>query len=253
MRSASISSEPIAAAMACAAPPVYASAPDRASHSACHAPAARSCSWAREAERTESYPCTSSAHARASVDETGLRLCGSVEEPPFAPSRSSPTSVCAMSTTSSPIFPSTPAVVASAAPSSAIRVRFVCHGRTGSSQPSSSARSRRTSGPRSPIAASVPTAPPSCTASRRVRTAASPLRDSSSATSQPATLNPNVVGSACCSSVRATIGVDRCDSASAARAAASPSSSASIRSSARRATSIEAVSMTSWLVAPQWT
>ena len=46
-----------------------------------------------------------------------------------------------MSTTSSPTFPSTPAVVASAAPSSAIRVRFVCQGRTGSSKPSSSARS----------------------------------------------------------------------------------------------------------------
>ena len=47
--------------------------------------------------------------------------------------------------------------------------------------------------------------------------------------------------------------VPRCSSASRAQAREMPSSSASMRSSARRETSIAAVSTMSWLVAPLWT
>ncbi len=46
--------------------------------------------------------------------------------------------------------------------------------------------------------------------------------------------------------------VERWASARSAAAAATPSISATINSSARRATSIDAVSSTSWLVAPKW-
>ena len=83
---------------------------------------------------------------------------------------------------------------------------------------------------------------------RRVASAAS-----STPTSQPAARNPNEVGSACASSVRPAIGVSRCASTSGMHAAAVAAASASIGSSARRATSIAAVSRMSWLVAPRCT
>ena len=105
-------------------------------------------------------------------------------------------------------------------------------------------------GPAAPRAASVPPAPPSCAGSA---TAASLRRASTTATSQPAAFSPNVVGTACWSSVRAAIGVARCASASSAQAAATPSSSSRIKVRASRATSIAAVSTMSWLVAPKWT
>ena len=56
--------------------------------------------------------------------------------------------------------------------------------------------------PSSPSAESVPAAPPSCTASPVSARSARRRRASSSATSQPAATRPNVVGTACCSSVR---------------------------------------------------
>ncbi len=88
---------------------------------------------------------------------------------------------------------------------------------------------------------------------QRPRTRKAPLRASTTATSQPAAFSPNVVGTACCSSVRPAIGVSRCVSASRAQAAATPASSSAISASARRATSIAAESTMSWLVAPKWT
>ena len=139
---------------------------------------------------------------------------------------------------------------ASAAPSSATRPRAVCHGSSGAPRPSCAASAATTRGPSSPSAASVPAAPPSCT-SKRAR--ASPARASSVASSQPAALSPNVTGRACCSSVRPAIGVPACSRASPAQARATPSSSSVTSESARRATSIAAVSSTSWLVAPRWT
>ena len=127
---------------------------------------------------------------------------------------------------------------------------------TGASAPEGRARVRRASSsatPPSPKPASVPAAPPSCAASRSRETCSSRARASTTAVSQPAALRPNVVGTACCRSVRATIGVSRCSRASAAAAAATRSASASTSASARRETSIAAVSTMSWLVAPRCT
>ena len=74
------------------------------------------------------------------------------------------------------------------------------------------ARGRRGARPRaraSPSTASVPTAPPSCAAQPLAPTRSRPARGPRAApTSQPAAFSPNVVGTACCSSVRPAIGVD---------------------------------------------
>ena len=62
-----------------------------------------------------------------------------------------------------------------------------------------------------------------------------------------------MVGSACCRSVLAAIGVPRCSCASRAQLRATVPSSSSISGSVRFATSIEALSITSCEVAPQCT
>ena len=194
------------------------------------------------------------AAARALIAPTALRFCGiAVEAPPSPPSRTSPTSVCASSSTSRPAFPTAPEAMSRAAPSSATRTRFVCQGSGGSTRPSSSAKRRAISSPCPPIAASVPAAPPSCAARPSSRSPASRVRDSSTATSQPAALSPNVVGTACCNMVRPAIGVSRCSRARTAHASVTRSSSPSTSTSARRATSMAAVSMMSWVVAPRCT
>ena len=54
---------------------VTASAAESAGHSACQAPAARSCSCSPPVSRP-AFACTSRAHARASTAAAGLRLCG---------------------------------------------------------------------------------------------------------------------------------------------------------------------------------
>ena len=99
---------------------------------------------------------------------------------------------------------------------------------------------------------SVPAAPPSCTGERAREPSRS--RASTTASSQPAALSPKVVGKGLLEQRPA--GHHACRGArpaSPAQAAATPSSSARIRPSARLATSIAAVSITSWLVAPRWT
>ncbi len=136
---------------------------------------------------------------------------------------------------------------------SMIRSRSVCQGSTGRARPSSSASSATTRGPSSPSEARVPAAPPNCTASRCELTAARPARASSRLVSQPAATRPKVTGTACWSSVRPIMIVDRCASASPAAAAAAWPRSASITSMARLASSIAAVSTMSWLAAPRCT
>ena len=59
-----------------------------------------------------------------------------------------------------------------------------------------------------------------------------------------------MIGSACCSSVRPAITVSRCSRGQARRRVGRACRSASSGASARLATSIAAVSSTSWLVAP---
>ena len=70
--------------------------------------------------------------------------------------------------------------------------------------------------------------------------------------SQPAALSPKVVGTACWVSVRATIGVSRCSSTRpASGSTCARRSTAEPRRRRRGATSISAVSSTSWLVRPR--
>ena len=81
----------------------------------------------------------SAAQARARIAPTGFCLCGIAEDGPPSPSLTSPTSVCARSSRSSAIFAVTAEAISSAAPSSAIRTRFACHGSVGSRRSSSAA------------------------------------------------------------------------------------------------------------------
>ena len=154
MRASSTSSPSRAPASAAAAPPVVASAPESASHSACQAPARALVLLASESRSTEAWPRARAAPARVHIAPTGLRLCGIAEEPPASPpSRTSPTSVCASSMhVERRSSRARPPRSASAAPSSATRTRFVCQGTVGSARPSSSAKSVATSSPRSPSA-----------------------------------------------------------------------------------------------------
>ena len=168
------------------------------------------------------------------------------------PSLTSPTSDWASKVTSLAILPSAAATRASAAPRSRIRSRSVCQGSTGTARPSSVASSAATRWPASPSEASVPAAPPNCTASRDP-TAASPSRASSTLVSQPAATRPKVTGTACWRSVRPIMIEDRCVAASPAAASAARARSACMTSMARLASSIAAVSTMSWLVAPRCT
>ncbi len=136
---------------------------------------------------------------------------------------------------------------------SMILSRSVCQGSGGSGRPSSVANSAFTRGPSAPREASVPAAPPNCTASLVSRVRMSPSTAASRPASQPAATTPNVTGTACWSIVRPIMSeawwaFARCAAASAAR-----SRSALVTSSACRASSIAAVSMMSWLAAPRCT
>ena len=136
--------------MLAAAPPAAASAAEMASHSDCHAPAARSCSCTRLPVSRPAAACARRAQASVRIDPTGFCLCGMVEDPPRpapAGSATSPTSVWAISTTSSAIFASDPASIASADPRAATRTREVCQGSAGSARPRSPRDGRHDVGP----------------------------------------------------------------------------------------------------------
>ena len=128
---------------------------------------------------------------------------------------------------------------ASAAPRSATGTRSVCHGSTGSASPVSAAYAAT-----SPSAKAAGVGPdraagparrsrPACRRRRRARPAASrPARGPGRPRRRPARTSrppcsPNVVGTACWVSVRATAGVSRCS-------AASRPSAAAVRSGRRR-------------------
>ena len=230
MRSASTSRPSSVSRSRAAAPPVYASASESAFHSACHAPAARSCSCSTR-RSTPAAAWTCSAQARTSTEPTGFRLCGIVDEP----------------------------AVAGLAHLGDLRLREQREverdlraeargdgergAELGDRQPTrvprqhrlgqvelAASSARSTSRPRSPSEASVPPAPPSC-AGRRA--AARRRRAWTIPTSQLAAFSPNVVGTACWSSVRAAVTLARCSSASRAHARATPSSSSSIERRSR--------------------
>ncbi len=188
--------------------------------------------------------------------ETGLRLCGMADDPPRpAPdgSASSATSPCAISDRSVAIFDRLPVQTATSQPRRSHSSRWVCQGAGGSASFRSSAMRRATAAPASPMTLSVPTAPPSCSASARPATWRSCSRERTIGASQLAHFRPKLVTTAGCSSVRASTGVAACCSARSSRCPASASSSASSSASAWRVASTMAVSITSWLVLPRWT
>ena len=142
----------------------------------------------------------------------------------------------------------------SASPSRVTVARAVCHGVDGArSEPrgdrGTDDASWRVRPPRARrSAAMVPAAPPTWTGkTSAVRSSYA----SRTPVSHCAALSPNVVGTACWVSVRATIGVPRWLSTSRPAAAICPRSSSLTRTTASPAQIISAVSTTSWLVRPR--
>ena len=242
--------------IAASAPDVTSSRFGKVGHSACHGPALRSwsCTWAAKIVAARFGAMVAAASAVAAA--TGLRLCGMVEEPPRPSpdgSNASATSVCIISETSRAILPHVPVRTANTQAASAMRSRWVCHGASGSGSFSSCASFSATSNPLSPRAAKVPAAPPNCSASPSLRNRCNRVRERCNAAAYSASFKPNGIGSACCSQVRATTAVLRCWCASLAKPATARSRSGSSASMAARKVSMPAVSITSWLVAPQCT
>jgi hypothetical protein len=150
------------------------------------------------------------AAASALAAATGFRLCGMVEEPPRPSpdgSNASATSVCIISETSRAILPQVPARIANTEAASAMRSRWVCQGASGNGSLSSCASLSETCNPLSARAASVPAAPPNCSASVSLRKRCSRSFERCSAAAYSASFSPNGIGSACCSHVRATTAV----------------------------------------------
>ena len=168
MRAASTSSPSAISTMAASAPEVTSSSIGKVGHSACHGPALRSCSCTCAAKIVAARLGAMMAAASAAAAATGLRLCGMVEEPPRPSpegSNASATSVCIISWMSRAILPQVPARIASTEAASAMRSRWVCQGASGNGSSSSCASLSATRNPLSPSAASVPAAPPNCSAS----------------------------------------------------------------------------------------
>ena len=209
------------------------SSPGHSASSACQAPRARSCSCGIVASSAATRCGARCAAASATIDATGLRLCGIADEPPrpgSLGSASSPTSYW-------PIKRDVGRDLAEAAgqdaefaaqadPFVALRVPGTRrHRRARAPRPCVAAPT-----PPCPfICASVPTAPPSCTLSARRAAAASRVRLRTSGAAQSAHLSPKLVTEAGCISVRASIGVAAWRVACSSSACAARSRSASIK------------------------
>ena len=105
----------------------------------------------------------------------------------------------------------------------------------------------------SPSADRLPEAPPNCTTCVSLKLASRRRAARLMSEAQPAIFWPSANGVAGCSRVRPSIGVRRCLRARLAKAPTMASSSLRSGGSASPSCSTIAVSMTSWLVAPQWT
>ena len=183
-----------------------------------------------------------------------MRLCG-IAELPFCSlpngSNTSPTSVRCRRRISVAIRSSVPAAMATA------DMKLACRSRdTTCVETSSTLRlsSRHTcSSTRGSIVACVPTAPLTRpTAASSAACSRRSIERSSSAT-QPATLNPKVVGSATMPCVRPAISVLRCFSARSAAASRTPARSPVMSRADSTICTASAVSFRSWLVIPMWT
>ena len=140
-----------------------------ATHSACHAPSARSCSCVAANERRDERDSEPRRGDRRHRVDRDCASAASSDEPPlpgFAPSDSSPTSVCARSATSPAILLIAPAATPSAAATVGDAIALGVPGQVGlRAARARSASNAATRGPASPSEASVPTAPPNCSGS----------------------------------------------------------------------------------------
>ena len=185
----------------------------------------------------------------------GLRLWGMADDAPrpwAGGSNASPTSSCIMSDTSKATLPPRRRTARGRRKSG----RRGC-GPSARAAPAPRGQAlprapRRQAAPAHRMRASVPAAPPAAPRACAYGRAADRSRASTAATSHPAAFLPNVVGRACWRSVRATIGVDLWRPASSAVRRPGARGRRATRSRTLRRTSMRAVSMTSWLVAPKW-
>ncbi len=214
----------------------------------------RSCHSAVFSIAVTRFPRTTRASPHTRSVRTGFRLCG-IAELPFCSlpngSKTSPTSLRWRWRISVAIRSSVPAAMASADMKPACRSRATtCVDTTSTLRPSSL---HTCSSTRGSMVAWVPTAP--LTRPTPASSAARPSLSSerSSSATQPATLKPNVIGSATIPCVRPAIRVRRCWTASSAAASlTAPRSRTIMRADSTIWTAI-AVSLRSWLVMPRWT
>ena len=257
IRAASTSRPSAISTMAASPPEVTSSRFGSVGHSACQGPALRSWSCTCAANIVAARFGAMVAAASAVAAATGLRLCGMVEEPPRpspAGSNASPTSVCIISETSRAILPQVPAMIAITEAASAKRSRWVCQGASGNGR-SSSRRELFGDAP-----AVVRRARPACPPRRRIAAPASRL--AAAATARANGSAPRHIRQVSVRTASAAHAAARCARPSrcgdvfapvAAKPAMARSRSPSSASIAARSVSIAAVSITSWLVAPQCT
>ena len=176
-------------------------------------------------QRRLCMPPSSVALRRARVTSASARIgfdfCGMVDEPPPSASRTSPTSFCASSSTSWPELAQRARDQRQPGGELGRSRRAGCaRASAGQPRPSSAASACHHRDPmladRGQVAGGTAELDHAAAAAS-ARPAASRWR--SSGASQPATLSPNVVGTACWKRVRPMIGVARCSSASRASAA----------------------------------
>ena len=255
MRSGSASSPSSDSRSQATAEPVERSSSPSGRHSACHAPAARSCSCAIAPSRVAASPGACCAHAERADrrDRVALVRHRRRARRPCA-SRTSATSVWESRTTSRATLATAPEVTASARRELADppAQRVPRQHRLG--QPERSAYALGHRGPASPSEASVPAAPPSCAARRSTRSSFEPaprvLEPGHPARGlEPERDRHRLLEQRAPRHRRVAVGA-RERPRPRSRAAARSSSSGS---SARAVTSIAAVSRMSWLVAPRCT
>ncbi len=205
MRSGSTSKPWLTSSACFKAPDTSRQISGRVSHSACHRPRLRSCSWGMALNIVATSPGTRVAALINTAAPTGLRLCGMVDEPPLPGadgSNTSAASVCINRLRSRPSLPRLPAIRPSTPANSTSRSRWVCQGCSGRPSCSSAAKACATGMACSPSAARVPDAPPNCSTSKRGFSSARRWRLRVTAPSQPAIFIPRVTGVACCNQVR---------------------------------------------------
>ena len=213
----------------------------------------RSCHSATFSRPTVALARTTRASPQIRSAVMGFRLCGIADEP-FWPrpkgSSTSRTSVRARCRISVAKRSSDDAASASADSTSACRSRCrICVELGAGSSPTRSHAIRSTSGS---IAAYWPTAPDSFPTRTPSIARVTRSRSRSSANAHPASLSPNVVGSACTPCVRPMQSVSRCSSARATTTSNARSIPARIPAPASWSMSESAVSRTSDEVRPKW-